>query len=140
MNAKERREIIDRASGVYEFEEKKKEALSELNKVEGRITEANIAIGEREGVLSELEKQKDEALRHAELSKELKRAKGTLIHAEMTRLEKEFEGSAKKAADLQVKFDTLQHELEGLEAKLAGLESERSKIASIINEQAGKEG
>ncbi|MDO8339498.1 MAG: chromosome segregation SMC family protein [Candidatus Burarchaeum sp.] len=140
MNAKERREIIDRASGVYEFEEKKKEALSELNKVESRISEANIAIGEREGVLSELEKQKDEALRYAELSKELKRAKGTLIHAEMIRLEKEFEGSAKKAADLQAKFDALQHELEGLEAKLEGLESERSKIASIINEQAGKEG
>ncbi|VVC02876.1 Chromosome partition protein Smc [Candidatus Burarchaeum australiense] len=140
MNAKERREIIDRVSGVYEFEEKKKEALSELAKVESRIGEANIAISEREGLLSELEKQKDEALHYTELSTELKRAKGTLIHSELARLEKEFDGSAKKTADLQAKYDQLQHDLEMLEAKTSGLEAERAKVASMINEQAGKEG
>src|SRR3989338_10677750 len=80
MNAKERREIIDRVSGVYEFEEKKKEALSELGKVDGRIGEANIAIAEREGVLSELEKQKEAALNYRHLTEELRRVKGTLIH------------------------------------------------------------
>ncbi|MFA6036002.1 MAG: AAA family ATPase [Candidatus Micrarchaeia archaeon] len=140
MNAKERREIIDRVSGVSDFDEKKKEAISELDKVEGRIGEANIAIGEREGVLEELAKQKEQAMRYASLATELKRAKGTLIHAEMTRLEKEFEQSATKNAEMQRKLEELQSGMEGLDAKIGGLESERAKIAAQINERAGKEG
>src|SRR3989338_5442290 len=39
MNAKERREIIDRVAGLQEFEEKKEEALKKLEKVEQKVRE-----------------------------------------------------------------------------------------------------
>ena len=49
MNAKERRQIVDSVAGISEYEEKKKEAMGNLDKVEARIRENEILMAEKEG-------------------------------------------------------------------------------------------
>ncbi|VVC01503.1 Chromosome partition protein Smc [uncultured archaeon] len=65
-NPKDRRQIIDAVAGISEFEEKKKDAMSELGRVENKISEAKVVLAERGAFLAELEKEKDAALTYIE--------------------------------------------------------------------------
>ncbi|MCL5430887.1 MAG: AAA family ATPase, partial [Candidatus Marsarchaeota archaeon] len=58
MNSKERREIIDVAAGINEFDKKKEAAERELERVEERLGEAHGMLNERKGFLKELKKEK----------------------------------------------------------------------------------
>ena len=44
LNSKQRRELIDVAAGIKEFEYKKNEAMKELDKVDQKISEANVML------------------------------------------------------------------------------------------------
>ncbi|HIH21513.1 MAG TPA: chromosome segregation protein SMC, partial [Candidatus Diapherotrites archaeon] len=70
MSPKERRGIIDEAAGIKEFDEKREEALRELEKVDGKIKEVRIVLNEREQFLKELDEDRKAASRHIEASKE----------------------------------------------------------------------
>ncbi|MCX6777410.1 MAG: AAA family ATPase, partial [Candidatus Micrarchaeota archaeon] len=77
MSPKERRGIIEAVSGIAEFEEKKKEAVGELAKVEQKVNDATIVMKEREGYLTELEKEKNDALRYKELEAGIRTLRGS---------------------------------------------------------------
>ena len=61
MSAQERRSIIDNVAGLGEFDEKKDEAIKELDKVDSRIKEATIILNERTAFLLELEQEMNAA-------------------------------------------------------------------------------
>jgi pyruvate/2-oxoglutarate/acetoin dehydrogenase E1 component len=61
MSGIERREIIDSVAGLSEFDQKKQEAIKELNKVDTRIKEAMIILNERNTFLEEMEKEMNAA-------------------------------------------------------------------------------
>ncbi|MEM5814851.1 MAG: AAA family ATPase, partial [Candidatus Aenigmatarchaeota archaeon] len=103
MSPKERREIIDHVAGISEYEQKKKEALKELEAVEQKINDATIALKEREGFLAELEKEKDAALKYAELKDYLHRLKGSVIYLELEKVDKEHSRAVQKFAELEKK-------------------------------------
>ncbi|VVB75978.1 Chromosome partition protein Smc [uncultured archaeon] len=88
MSAVERREIIDATAGLSEFDDKKEEAIKELDKVDSRIKEATIILNERTVFLSELEQEMKAAKERTELEDELKRTKATIISRELYSLEK----------------------------------------------------
>ena len=76
MNGKERRGIIDSVAGIADFEDKKKEAMGELNLVKDRIKEAQLVMGERRAFLDELGREKETALRYLDSKKTLTNAQG----------------------------------------------------------------
>ncbi|MFH1256382.1 MAG: LAGLIDADG family homing endonuclease [Candidatus Diapherotrites archaeon] len=100
MNARERREIIDDAAGLSEFEEKKKEALEKLDKVDRRIKDTFLVLNEREKRLQELEKEKESAQRHTELSEKLRQSKATILSEEMRKIRVEMDGFEKKKEEI----------------------------------------
>ncbi|HQC00652.1 MAG TPA: AAA family ATPase, partial [Methanospirillum sp.] len=73
MGDVERRKIIDEIAGVAEFDAKKEMALSELAKVRERMTEESVHIEELNVRLTQLEKQKEQAVLYRSLQDELKR-------------------------------------------------------------------
>jgi len=73
MGDVERRKIIDEIAGVAEFDAKKEMALSELAKVRERMTEESVHIEELNIRLTQLEKQKEQAVLYRSLQDELKR-------------------------------------------------------------------
>jgi len=89
MNGKERRLIIDSVAGIADFEEKKKEAMRELDMVETRIKDAKLVLGERKVFLDELGREKEVALKYQDARKTLANSKGTLLKVELDRLENE---------------------------------------------------
>lgn len=119
MNGKERRGIIDSVAGISDFEDKKKEAVGELETVEDRIKEARLVMGERKAFLDELEREKEIALTYTENKKRLNDARGTLLSREAERLGKEL--SAAEAAE------------EKLGSDRKGKEDEMAKADALIN-------
>ncbi|MEW6329709.1 MAG: AAA family ATPase, partial [Candidatus Micrarchaeota archaeon] len=139
MSAKERREMIDAVSGIAEFEEKKREALNELAKVEQKVNDATIVLKEREGYLTELEKEKDDALRYMELSNGLRRSKGSLIHAELKRVDEEHSRAIKRYVDLKENLEALEKEVGALDGKIYELSAKKDAVISEINRRGEKE-
>ena len=73
---------IDTVAGISEFEDKNKEAMSELTRVDSKISESRVVLAERGAYLSELEKERDAALKHLEAKEQMERARATLLDAE----------------------------------------------------------
>lgn len=126
MNSKERRTIIDSVAGISDFEAKKKEALRELETVEGRIKDANLVLGERRAFLEELGREKEIALKYRGARDNVTSAKATLLKNELERLGQEKE----KVAGLEEKIGfhkkKNEDELAEVEKSIAEIEKKRS--------------
>jgi chromosome segregation protein len=133
LNPKERREIVDEIAGIKEYEEKKKEALEELGKVEQKLNDAMIVLKEREGVLIELEKEKKTALRFNSLKEEQRRLRGSLVISQYKKVEKEFEEYSRKVLDGNAKIEELNKEIDRLKAEAEEIDKKRREISEKIN-------
>ena len=79
MKPLERREIIDELCGIAEYDKKKEKAMKELEKVENKLSETRIVLGEKQGYMEGLKKERDEAVLYKNLSEKLKEAKGSIL-------------------------------------------------------------
>ncbi|MFH1470614.1 MAG: AAA family ATPase, partial [Candidatus Micrarchaeota archaeon] len=138
MSAKERRGIIDGVSGISEFETKRAEALRELEKVDAKISDAGIVLKEREGYLTELEKEKNDALRYQELTSDLHRLRGSLIFTMMSRANDEHTKFLDRYLNLEKRIAEARKEMEYKKGQVAELEKEKSAIVNEINRRSEK--
>ncbi|MFH1306625.1 MAG: chromosome segregation SMC family protein [Candidatus Micrarchaeota archaeon] len=139
MHAKDRRGIIDSVAGISEFEQKKKEALSELSKVETKISEAKIVMAERGAYLSELEKEKDAALAHLDAKKNLERSRATLLDTELQKLNKSFDSLLQKRSEITKELDEINSKLAEFQKNKNEFEGKRKELADKIGSNAKKE-
>ncbi len=135
MGGKERRTIIDGVAGISEFEDKKKEAMGELEIVENRMREANLVMGEREAFLRDLEKEKNRALSYASSRDHLKRVKATLINLELNSNESRIGKINEKVTDSTKREDELHAALTELEQKVADVDKEKSSVLDEIGKK-----
>ncbi|MEK6970438.1 MAG: chromosome segregation SMC family protein [archaeon] len=105
MNPVERRELIDEVAGLQEFEEKKKEALKELEKVDRKVKDVNIVLNERMAIIEQLSREREAAQHYQRLAKELQRTKATVLHLESKDLNEKLEQLLGKQVDIIGKKD-----------------------------------
>ncbi len=140
MNSKERRGLIDAIANVSEYEDKKKEALSELGKVEDRLREAATVLAEREGYLQELKKDKEDAEKYVALKKELDCLKVTLLEIEAKTLETEFEALVAGKLDFENKVAQLLQDVAKIEQSIREKSAEKQKAdEEILRRSEGKQ-
>lgn len=101
MRPKERRTIIDDLCGIAEYDKKKNQAVKELEKVEKRISDTTLVLGEREGYLSDLGAERDQALKFKNLQEELRTYKASMLAWEIGSLERKRERIAEKLKELE---------------------------------------
>ncbi|HIH20134.1 TPA: chromosome segregation protein SMC [Candidatus Micrarchaeota archaeon] len=141
MNPKDRRGLIDFIAGVSEYEEKKREALSELDKVHSKVSEEKAVIAEKQGYLAELEKDKANAQKFVEFDSRLKKTKATILHLELSDLQDEFASLVNASLDLDNKIRALSGEIRSFEEQIAEKQRKKDEInKQIIEKSAGKEG
>ncbi len=128
ISGKERRQIVDAVAGISDFEQKKKEALSELETVDGRINEANIVLGERMAFLNELGKERDIAVRYKQSKENLDSARATLIKIELEKSRKELERYETRRRENEEKLEKLRQETEKNSAETEKIKKEKSEI------------
>ncbi len=139
MSAKERRQIIDSVAGISEFDAKKNEALTELSKVEQKITEATIVLGEREALLNELEKEKDSAISYLDAQEKFKRSKASIANAEYEKLNKSYTSLVEKQAKLDLEIAEFEKQVSVLNSRVSELDSQKQKIVSKIGSAESRE-
>ncbi len=132
MKPKERRKIIDDLCGIAEYDDKKEKALGELEKVEGRIAEVNIILGEKQGYLGELGRERDEAVRFQNLQDESKKAHATILHLDIEDHEKKQNKTAEKISELSQKKQKNTERINQIKTGIGDKNSSLKEINSLI--------
>ncbi len=131
MSTNDRRLLIEEISGISIYEEKKQKALTQLNKVEERLKEAEIILSERQTYLKELKKDRDQALKFKELSDNVKKFKASLCKLHLDKNEKD-------STELKEKIDKNTQALQQISEKVEKFKEEisqkKEKIETITKE------
>jgi len=114
MKPEQRRELIEEIAGISVYEDKKAKAMLELEKVDGKLNEAEVILKEREANLRELKKERDQAKHYQDLKDKIKDNKATFLSVQMkekedkiTEIEKRLEEAKKKTESFQLKITEL---------------------------------
>jgi len=136
MSPVQRRRIIDKISGVEEYEEKKEKALRELAEVEEKIKGKRIVLTEKEKYLEALLKDKKHAERYLKLKEELARTKAKISLKRLTETKKALEEVDKGIGRINEEQERLRKRMEELEGEKKRLEEEFEEL----EEELGKRG
>lgn len=136
MSPIERRGIIDQISGIAEFDEKKRKAEIELEKVERHIRELEIVFLEKERMLERLKKEMEAAEKSQKLNEEIKKVRASLIRLEMKSLEEELKELKKKIEEETKRFEEFRSKYKDEEKQLEKLEEEFKKINDEMIERS----
>ncbi|MCX6708374.1 MAG: AAA family ATPase, partial [Candidatus Woesearchaeota archaeon] len=119
MNTVERRQLIEEIAGIGVYEEKKQQALNELQKVGDRLNEAEIILKERETYLKELKKDRDQALKYKELNDKIKQNKASYLKRNLNRKDDELKKLEEKSGSHKERLTKLQEQIKSLREEIA---------------------
>lgn len=139
MSTNERRKIIEEIAGIGIYEEKKNKAMRELERVEGRLNEAQIILTERKTYLEELKTERDQALKFKELDEKIKQNKATLIHLKITSKKEGIDKLEEKIGGARDAIKSQQDEIDGLRKTIADKRAEIERINKEVEEKGEKE-
>ncbi len=117
MTPRERRQILDEISGIAEFEQREKEIMSELQRVNEKLREAEAILGERKKRIEDLKTQVERLKEYVEAERMLRAAEAALMRGEIEKLEERIRNLKVEEPD----FDD--SALRSVEEKLARAES-----------------
>ena len=132
MDSIERRKIIDDLAGIAEFDEKKKKAEKELEKVEETLKEQKIILEQKEKMFADITVEKKKVEAYNDLSKKIAYLKYSIL---VKKLEdaKEKEKNLKERLDrLSKKREEVEKEMETIDFKLEELEKELKDLVSKV--------
>ena len=131
MSPNERREIIEEIAGIGIYEDKKKKAVSELEKVENKLNEAEIILTERETYLRELKKERDQAARYKDTRDRIDSSKATVLHNEIREKKEVKEDLDKNINNNNKKLEKTNSEIDDIKKKI---DDKRDQINDINKE------
>jgi len=133
-----RREIMDEASGIAAYDEKRKKAIDELKDVKSKLNTHRVILAERRRRLLSLQKERDQALEYKTLVDDQERLRASILYKKresiLERLEKaktERKGMDEQIAKLEADVERLDHEVENKEWELEGMQEDLSGDGQI---------
>ncbi len=139
MKPEERRLLLEEVSGISIYEDKKKKALLELEKVDEKLKEVEIILTERETNLKELKKDRDQALKYNELKDKIKDNKATLISLNKSQKESKKNDIENKLKEHSVKIEEIQNKINNIKDEINNKKEEIKKINLEIEKKGEKE-
>lgn len=139
MSSEERRQVIEEIAGITVYEDKKKKALSELEKVEQRLKEAEILLAERKTHLKELKHDRDQALKYRELNDRIRANKATFLYLQVRQREAKKAEVEKAIASSEGEIAGLKSDIEKLRLAVAKRKEEVSQLNDELEHKAEQE-
>ncbi|MBI4439297.1 chromosome segregation protein SMC [Candidatus Woesearchaeota archaeon] len=131
MSPEERRQVVEEIAGISVYEDKKQKAMSEIGKVEQSLREAAILLSERKAHLSDLKRDRDQAIRYRELNDKVRQSRATLLSLQVSRRESEKSSFERSLSEQAAEIDKQRSEI----VRLKYLASEKkSAIAEVSRE------
>jgi len=135
MNPKDRRKIVDDLCGIGEYDKKREKAIKELEKVEKRISDTQLIMGEKQGYLTQLGKERDDALKYNELKGNLEQYKGSILHIlidrhreKLDKIDKEIQELERERGEKENSISTVRENISGKNKELKDINSEILKL------------
>ncbi len=135
MSPLERRQIVEGIAGIGVYEEKKQQALRDLEKVDERVKEADTILRERAGYLRDLKKDRDQALKHKELTDKIKICKASHLRRKIDARNDDLASLAKKSETHKQALAKLQDAQQKLRAEM---DERKEQITAISKEIEAK--
>jgi len=139
MTPLSRREMLEQIAGLSLYEEKKEKALRELQRVEEKMSEVEIILAERKTHLTELKRDRDQALKFKDLNDKIKRNKATILDIKMQSKTIERDKYSKDIDDGNSKINRLHEESLKLKESIEQKKHEIDRINMEIEERGEKE-
>jgi chromosome segregation protein len=136
LNARERRELIDIAAGIREFDEKKNASMKELEKVDTKVREAQIELSLKKGFLADIEKQKDDAEAYIGFKDYVTRGTFTILKSREVEVNAQFEAASRDIKAIDDRIAKINGEMLKLEGELSRLSSEKAGHIKELNEKS----
>lgn len=139
MSDLDRRRIIDEIAGVAEFDQKKALANEELERVRVKIQEQNAHLEELTQRLTQLEKQRVQALRYRTLHDQLKYLTHCRAAARLVIKQNEFEVLKAGVTEEEQSRDSVEKEISGTAEIRDSLKADITRIDQEISAKTGSE-
>ncbi|MEM0231311.1 MAG: chromosome segregation protein SMC [Candidatus Woesearchaeota archaeon] len=136
MSPIQRRMLIEEIAGISVYEEKKQKAISELQKVDERIKQAEIILAEKEAALSELKKDREQALKYKDLKEKIDSHKAAYLSLIIEKRKKEIEKAEAKISEAAKEIEGIQKEISEVRSQIEEKKKLIEKIRNEINEKA----
>tara|TARA_Y100000310_G_scaffold329780_1_gene400262 strand:+ start:6208 stop:9699 length:3492 start_codon:yes stop_codon:yes gene_type:complete len=136
MPASERRKVIEEISDVSVYEEKKRKAMLNLDKVDVKLNDAHIILKERKTYLRELKKDRDQALQFKEVKDNIDSNKATLLSMQINEKTTAYEKFDTELSSHGGKIEKIGKQMQELHEKIA---TEKENLKSI-NQDIEKKG
>ena len=133
LNSDERRKIIEDIIGLSYFDDKKTEALKQLEESDRRLEVALAKMGEVRKRIDELESERNDQLRYEHLESELKRFKAIWISNKINIIVKDLESQNRILDSNALASSKLSKQLEEVRAQIENLESEKSAFIKKVD-------
>jgi chromosome segregation protein len=133
LNSEERRKIIEDIVGLSYFDEKKAEALKQLDEADRRLEVAFARMGEIRKRIDELEAERNEHLRYDQLITELKRFKAVQISNTIRNLRHKLSTSTEILESNNQKSSHLSKLVEEAQLDIEKLDTEKSRFIQQVD-------
>jgi len=133
-----RRDLIEEAAGVLKHKKRKERALRRLKGLDGHLSRASDIASEIDRQLRPLERQASKAVKHTELSRELREIEVTLAVDDLRILQKEYEQISKREKEADAALDLARYEHEERQKELQKFQhmlEEKGLFVGDISEQ-----
>jgi len=139
MPSIERRQVVEEISGISGYEEKKRKAMNELDKVEERLNEADIVLTERKTYLRELKKDRDHALKFKQLKDDINENKASYLNLQIKSKEKINDEMNEKVKSHKDVLDKSEEKIKTLKSDIENKKKEIDDISKEIEVKGEKE-
>jgi len=133
LNSEERRKIIEDIVGLSYFDEKRAEALKQLDEADRRLEVAFARMGEVRKRIDELETERNEQLRYDHLSTELKKLKAVQISNTIRRVRYKLATSTQILESNNEKSSGLSKLIEEAQIEIEKLDEEKSRFIQQVD-------
>ena len=134
-----RREVVEEVAGISIYESRKEKSIKELAKTEDKLKEVSSILRERTSYLNNLEKEREAALKHKKLEKEVRVLKKSIFYSE---LEVKKQNKKKIDSEIEIKnkeIGKIKKVILDLKLEIEGYENKIQEINSTISKQTGFE-
>lgn len=133
LNSEERRRIIEDIVGLSYFDEKRDEAMKQLDEADRRLEVAMARMGEIRKRIDDLEGERNDQLRFQHLERDIRRFKAIKISNSLLEARDRLESQKQALGQNIAETEKVGKELEEVKTRLSQLEAEKAKFLQEVD-------
>lgn len=130
----QKRALIENIAGVAEFDQKKAEAMKQLQNADMKLQVAMARINEIKSRVNSLEEERNDQLRLKQLENEIQWLKAVLASKNLINTREKIDKQKQVIKECLIRLEEIQRKISDLKSNIQNLENERNQFISTVME------